>query len=95
MKMVLVIFNLRRGIHVPEVGLSEDSEPTGPTGSTHLIRYHSIFSKDDASRFYIFNTLFNLPEIYVIASMIDLYESLGTSLTLCDLKNSVFPRFHP
>ena len=57
-----------------------------------------FFQKDDASRFYIFNTLFNLPEIYVIASMIDLYESLGTSLTLCDLKKgriSVFPRFHP
>ena len=33
---------LRPGIHVPEIGLSEDSEPTG---STHLIRNHSIFSK--------------------------------------------------
>jgi len=37
---------------------------------------NKFVNKDDASRFYIFNTLFNLPEIYVIASMIDLYESL-------------------
>lgn len=37
---------------------------------------NKFVNKDDANRFYIFNTLFNLPEIYVIASMIDLYESL-------------------
>ena len=37
---------------------------------------NKFINKEDGSRYYIYNTLFNLPEIYAIASMIDMYEKL-------------------
>ena len=32
--------------------------------------------KEDSERFFVYNTLFNLPEIYVMAVMIDMYQKL-------------------
>lgn len=38
---------------------------------------NKFVNKEDQSRYYIYNTLFNLPEIYAIAAMIDMYEKLS------------------
>ena len=37
---------------------------------------NKFINKEDGKRYFIYNTLFNLPEIYAIASMIDMYEKL-------------------
>jgi len=49
-----------------------------PLNFESLRKYYpnKFVNKEDQSRYYIYNTLFNLPEIYVIASMIDMYEKL-------------------
>lgn len=36
---------------------------------------NKFIMKDDTSRFYIYNTLFNLPEIYLMACVVDMFES--------------------
>ena len=49
-----------------------------PLNFESLRKYYpnKFVNKEDQTRYYIYNTLFNLPEIYVIASMIDMYEKL-------------------
>ncbi|CAG5077316.1 Oidioi.mRNA.OKI2018_I69.PAR.g8681.t3.cds [Oikopleura dioica] len=37
---------------------------------------NKFINKDDSGRFFVYNTLFNLPEIYVMAVMIDMYQKL-------------------
>jgi len=37
---------------------------------------NKFINKEDSERFFVYNTLFNLPEIYVMAVMIDMYQKL-------------------
>ena len=43
---------------------------------------NKFVNKEDGARYYIYNTLFNLPEIYVMAALIDMYEGLDGYETL-------------
>jgi len=40
---------------------------------------NQFVQKDDTSRYYIYNTLFNLPEVYLMACVVDLFENMSTS----------------
>merc|ERR1711976_1047840 len=36
---------------------------------------NKFIQKDDSSKFYIYNTLFNLPEVYLMSAIVDMFES--------------------
>lgn len=36
---------------------------------------NKFIQKDDSSKFYIYNTLFNLPEVYLMSAIIDMFET--------------------
>lgn len=44
--------------------------------------YPNKFIQKDSSQFYIYNTLFNLPEIYVMACVVDLFENLEGAVVM-------------
>ena len=55
-----------------------------PLNFETLRKYYpnKFINKEDGKRYFIYNTLFNLPEIYAIASMIDMYEKLDEYVTV-------------
>ena len=63
-----------------------------PLNFETLRKYYpnKFINKEDGKRYFIYNTLFNLPEIYAIASMIDMYEKLDEYVTVEKEKVQVY-----